>query len=298
MLISAFPMPAGRAWAVAGLLGGVTTLALEPVRSNFDYGQINVILMVMVVSDLTWVRTVGGRGTGRAGGRHQAHAPHLSRLLRRGQGVAPAARERGTFIVVTAVSWAVLPRTPTSTGSTRSTTPSAPVRWASRATNRGTACSTVPPFDGGHLGTAMWAAVAGHAGRRHRPHPTGWSQGFVPPRRSCVLALTEVLVSPVSWTHHWSWLALAPIVAVSVARVHRSVAAALMVLVALGVFAPYLWVPSPPLADLASNSLVLGAAVVLAVWLVAEVPAGLRPERPRSPVGLETSGEPRPGPVA
>lgn len=56
LLRSTFAMPSGRAWAVAGLMGGAASLGLEPVRSNFDYGQINLMLMVMIVADLTWVR--------------------------------------------------------------------------------------------------------------------------------------------------------------------------------------------------------------------------------------------------
>ena len=54
MLRASASLASSRAWAVAGLLGGVASLALEPVRSNFEYGQINLILMVMIVADLTW----------------------------------------------------------------------------------------------------------------------------------------------------------------------------------------------------------------------------------------------------
>lgn len=295
MLISAFPMPAGRAWAVAGLLGGVTTLALEPVRSNFDYGQINVILMVMVVSDLTWVRS---RGRGVLVG--LAAAIKLTPLIYLvyfavARAWRPLLVSVATFIVVTAVSWAVLP-----SGSDQywlrefyDAKRTGPLGIPSNQSWNGMLHRA--PFDGGHLGTAMWAVLS----------LVTLAGGIVLTRRLVagvrtaeavmVLALTEVLVSPVSWTHHWSWLALAPIVAASVARVHRSVAAALMVLVGLAVFAPYLWIRHTLFADLASNSLVLGAAVVLVVWLVAEV---RRPAARSGPVGLETSGEPRPGPVA
>jgi len=40
-------------FAIAALLGGAATLALEPVRSNMDYGQINLLLMFLVVIDLS-----------------------------------------------------------------------------------------------------------------------------------------------------------------------------------------------------------------------------------------------------
>jgi hypothetical protein len=85
-----------------------------------------------------------------------------------------------------------------------------------------------------------------------------------------VLALTELLISPISWSHHWSWLVVAPIVIVQLWTVHRAVATALVVLVALGVTAPYLWLQVVPLSYLGSNALVLGGAVVLVMWAVAE----------------------------
>src|ERR1700722_7772368 len=42
-----------RSLAIAAAIGAVATLALEPVRSNMNYGQINLILMLLVVCDLT-----------------------------------------------------------------------------------------------------------------------------------------------------------------------------------------------------------------------------------------------------
>src|SRR5580698_5528983 len=46
-----------RSLAIAAAVGAVATLALEPVRSNMNYGQINLVLILMVVFDLTWVRS-------------------------------------------------------------------------------------------------------------------------------------------------------------------------------------------------------------------------------------------------
>jgi len=295
MLISAFAMPARRAWAVAGLLGGVATLALEPVRSNFDYGQINVILMVMVVSDLTWVR---GRWRGVLVG--LAAAVKLTPLIYLVYFLAarewrPLLRGVATFVFVTAVSWAVLP-----SGSDQywfhqfyDAKRTGPLGVPSNQSWNGMFHRA--PFDGGHLGTALWVVLslvtlAGGVVLTRR-----LVLAVRPAEAVMVLALTEVLVSPVSWTHHWSWLALAPIAAASVSRVHRSVAVALMVVVGLAVFAPYLWIRHTILADVASNSLVLGASVVLVLWLVAEV---CRPSPPSDPVGLETSRQPGLGPVA
>jgi alpha-1,2-mannosyltransferase len=270
MMSSAFAMPARRVWALSALLGGVATLALEPVRSNFDYGQINVVLMVAVVADLTTVR---GRWRGVLVG--LAAAVKLTPLLYL---VAFAVdrewrsllRGVATFAGVTAVSWAVLPG-----GSDRywfheffDAKRTGPLQIVSNQSWNGMVHRA--PFDGSHPGTAVWIllslATLACGIVLTRWLVTGGRAG----EGVMVLALTEVLVSPVSWTHHWSWLALAPIVAASVARVHRSVAVALVVLVALAVIAPYLWVTGGILGDVASDTLVLAAAGVLTLWLVVE----------------------------
>jgi alpha-1,2-mannosyltransferase len=271
LVISAsFTMPTRRAVAVAGVLCGVATLALEPVRSNMDYGQINLILMVMIVADMTRVR-----------------APWRGVLI----GVASAikltplvflfsflvvkdwrslARGAGTFLGVTAISWAVLP-----SDSAR--------YWLHEVSDAGRTGQLAvvsnqswnglvhrPPFHGGHPGTAVWVVLA-VATLACGVLLTRWlMEGGRIAEAVMVLALTELLISPVSWTHHWSWLILAPIAAVTLWAVHRVVAIMLLVLVGLAVLAPYLWIQHGPLSYLTGNSLVVGGAAVLAVWLGAE----------------------------
>ncbi len=289
MLGSTFTLPARRAWAVAALLGAVATVALEPVRSNFDYGQINVILMVMVVADLTRVR---GPWRGVLVG--LAAAVKLTPVIYLvyfavARDWRSLVRAVATILVVTGLSWAVLPA-----DSARywfhqfyDAKRTGPLGIVSNQSWNGVVHRA--PFDGGHLGTAVWIALS-VATLACGAVLTRWLVvGTRTAEAVMVLALTEVLVSPVSWTHHWSWLALTPIVAASVARVHRSVAVALMVLVGLAVFTPYLWIRHGPLADVTSNSLVLGAAAVLIVWLTAEArsrrSSGLGPLAPRSVSG-------------
>jgi alpha-1,2-mannosyltransferase len=146
------------------------------------------------------------------------------------------------------------------------------------------------PFDGGHVGTALWLTlslatlIAGVALTRWLVAGGRTAEAVI------ALALTEVLVSPVSWSHHWSWLALAPVAVVSVWRVHRAVAWALVVLVALGVANPYLWVRRVPISYVAANSLLLAGAAVLAIWVVSEA-------RHRSVSGPVRVGEESPVPA-
>jgi alpha-1,2-mannosyltransferase len=263
-------VPTRRAWAVAGLLCGVASLALEPARSNFDYGQINLILMVMIVADLTWVRAPWrGVLVGLASAIKLTPLVFLFYFLvaREWRSLV---RGIGVFVGATAVSWAILP-----SDSTR--------YWFHQVADAGRtgALGVVSnqswngmvhraPFHGGHLATAVWLVLSA-ATLACGVVLTRW---LVREARTAeavmVLALTELLASPVSWTHHWSWLVLVPIVATRLWSVHRAVAIALLVLLGLAVLAPYLWIDVVPLSYLASNALVVGGAVVLVMWVVAE----------------------------
>ena len=275
-----------RAWAVAALLCATASLALEPVRSNFDYGQINLILMVMIVADVTRVRAPWrGVLVGLAAAIKLTPLVFLF-YFAAARDWRSLARGVGTVVVVTGASWLVLP-----SDSAR--------YWFHEVTNarRTGALGVVSnqgwnglvhrsPFDGGHFGTVVWlvlslATLAGGVVL------TRWLvEGARTVEALTVLALTELLVSPVSWTHHWSWLVVVPIVAVGLWSVHRQVAVALLVLLGLAVAAPYLWLQHGPLAFVATNSLVLAAAAVLVLWLVAEgrrrasLPAAAAPSDP------------------
>ena len=186
---------------------------------------------------------------GRPGRSDQAHPVGVSGLLRRGQRVALAAPRRRRVRrghrgqlggPPRGLRPLLVPR-----GHRRRTDRQ---RWATSATSRGTGWSTEHPSTG-----ATSAPPCGWCCR----WPPWWpastlTRWLVAGDRTAeaviALALTEVLVSPVSWSHHWSWLALAPVAVVSVWRVHRAVAWALVVLVGVGVANPYLWVRRVPIS--------------------------------------------------
>jgi alpha-1,2-mannosyltransferase len=286
VLTASFTLPARRALAVAALLCGLATLALEPVRSNMDYAQINLVLMVMIVADLTRVRAPW-RGVLIG----LASAIKLTPLVFFFAFVVSkdwrsVARGVGVFVGVTAISWAVLPH-------------DSALYWFHQVTDAGRTGQLGdvsnqswngllhrPPFNGGHLGTALWLGLAlatlvgGVLLTRWLLEAARTAEAVV------VLALTELLVSPVSWTHHWSWLTLAPIAAATLWAVHRVVAVMVLVLVGLAVVAPYWWIQHGPLSYLAGNALVLAGAAVLVVWLAAEA----RSRRTAAAPGLSGQG--------
>jgi alpha-1,2-mannosyltransferase len=270
VLTTATSITGRRAWAVAAALGGFATLALEPVRSNFDYGQINVLLMVMVVADLTRVRPPWrGVLVGLAAAVKLTPLMYLVYFV-----VAKEwrslARGVATFALATGGAWLILPHDSALYWFHEATDAARTGQLGIVSNQSWNGMVHRSPFDGGHLGTAVWlvlslatiacgVALARRMVVRSRP-----AEAIV------VLALTELLVSPVSWTHHWSWLVIVPIVVVTVWPVHRSVAIALLVLFGLGVTAPYLWLDRQPVSFLVGNALVLAAAVVMVLWMAAE----------------------------
>jgi alpha-1,2-mannosyltransferase len=280
LLFESFTLPARRVWALSGLLAGVASLALEPVRSNFNYGQINLILMVMIVADITRVH---GRWRGVLVGLAAAiKLTPLVYLLYFAVARQWRSLLRGilAFVGVVALSWAILP-----SDSTRywlheafDASRTGPLGVVSNQSWNGLVHRA--PFHGGHLGTAVWLVLSlatlacGVVLCRWLVEGSRTTEAVV------VLALTELLVSPVSWSHHWSWLAVAPIAVVSLWSVHRAVAIALLALVGLAVAAPYLWLRSAPLSYVGSNALVLGGAVVLVLWVVAEHAGRRAADRP------------------
>jgi alpha-1,2-mannosyltransferase len=270
---SGLRMDKPRALAVAALLGAAATLALEPVRSNMDYAQINVLLMLLVVVDLTNQQTTRtwwrGCLVGVAGAIKLTPLLYLAAFVVR-RDWRSLARGVGTFVVATAVSWLILPSDSNlywfhqATDAQRT----GPIAIVSNQSWNG--LLRRPPFHWGNLTAVLWvilviATVACGvflAARLTAAHRTA--------ETVMALGLTELLVSPVSWTHHWSWVAIAPIAAVSLWRVHRAVAWLLLVLVALAVVAPYLWLQHGPASYVAGNALVLMGAAVLVVWTASE----------------------------
>jgi len=197
---------------------GLSALALvtEPVQQTLALGQINLVLMLLVVADLL----TGGAADGPGGRTRWWHGigiglaagmkltplifiPYLL-LIRRYRQAATAA---AVFVVTAAVGYAVLPRdSATYWGHGLFLNANRIVFLGTRGNQslRGVLTRVAGSVT---AGTAPWIAVAvlvliiglaaaallyraGHA---------------VPAMLAC--ALTELLVSPLSWDHHWVWVA-------------------------------------------------------------------------------------------
>jgi hypothetical protein len=86
------------------------------------------------------------------------------------------------------------------------------------------------------------------------------------------VALAGLLISPISWTHHWLWLILVPPM-LAIRRnpgAPRSIRILLWSLVALVIAAPYWWFSHGIPAYVADAILPLWTSVILATWAVIE----------------------------
>lgn len=209
LTFGALGYPSRRVRAGATLLVAAAALVTEPIQQNLALGQINLLLMLLVVVDLTrpQPRWWNGIGIGLAAGIKLVPLIFIPYLLLTGR-FRQAAVAVSTFAATAGIGYAVLPGA------------SARYWWdglflnANRITFMGTRgnqslrgmmtrfIGSVNGAGGAWLAVAIAVAVVGliAAAALHRAgHP-------VPGMLAC--ALTGVLVSPLSWDHHWVWVAL------------------------------------------------------------------------------------------
>jgi alpha-1,2-mannosyltransferase len=205
---------AGRPRVRLGATLGVAALALltEPVQETLALGQVNLLLMLLVVADLLTASTLSnetrwwhGIGIGLAAGVKLTpliFIPYLL-LIRRYRQAATAA---ATFVATVALGYAVLPRDSGTywvhglflnanrivfLGTRGNQSLRGVLTRLAGSVASGTAPWVVAAFLVVIVGLAV-AAVLHRAG-----HPVA---GML----TC--ALTGLLVSPLSWDHHWVWV--------------------------------------------------------------------------------------------
>ncbi|HTM86407.1 MAG TPA: glycosyltransferase 87 family protein [Mycobacterium sp.] len=283
--------PGGPAWWRSGVLAGAIVaaaiwLGAEPILSNYGYGQINVVLMTLVIADCLPRRTPWPRGVlvGVAMAVKLTPAVFLLYFLLR-RDTRAALWAVATFATAVAAAFLLAP-----TDSRE--------YWTRTLfhTNRigDTAVNTNQNFAGvlARLGItggpfAMWWAAAGLATLAL----TVWAvrrllRDDQPTLALMCVALFGLLVSPVSWSHHWVW-ALPTIVTLAV-RGYRRSSPALAGLAVVGLVLLY-WAPLRLLGDSGVGEQLLGAAYVwwaLAVLVVAGLTAAVRAGAPQRPTAV------------
>lgn len=196
----------GRSWWALPA-GTAIALALEPVWKTLFLGQINLILMAFVVLDVLVLSTRGSRWAGVLIGVAAAikltpliFVPHLFFTGRWKDGL----RALGTFVALEAVMFAVIPVDAARFWRDSATDPSrvGSVHWifnqslnglVNRATHLAPWSLAVAVGVAAVLAVpAVWLVV--------RLHRRGEDAAAL-----LVTAFYGLLLSPVSWSHHWVW---------------------------------------------------------------------------------------------
>jgi alpha-1,2-mannosyltransferase len=284
-------------WAAAWLLPAA--LLLEPVRSSLAYGQINIVLMALVTLDAltTAPRWPRGALTGLAAALKLTPAAFLLFFLLR-RDYRAAARAGVSFAAVTAAGfflagpdsaryWTAIVFQTSRPGSPATATNQCLQAVLARA---GLDPHTLP-------GAAAWlllsalVLVAAWRGMRY-----ALASGQVCLALS-LNAFAALLISPVSWSHHWVWAAPALLTLADLARRHRHRLAGAAAAAGLILFtaAPQWWLakfagPEPnwtPWQQAIGSSYVFFAALIL---LLAACGQLTRPPRPPVPPTVLRSG--------
>jgi alpha-1,2-mannosyltransferase len=247
----------GRRRVTVALLVTAVSLWTEPVQRALHLGQVELLLMVLVVWDLCQPahRWWKGAGIGVAAGIKLVPLIFLPYLLltRRFRQAAVAA---AAFAALAAAGFAVLP--------------GASVQWwfgpdFLRATRTGflgflanqSMLGMITRLAGGDAaGTWWWLAAAAAVAVAGLLAAARLDRAGLPVAGWLLCALTGLLVSPVSWDHHWVWVVPALAVLASAAlRAPRAArwrkracwAAAALLAGAFGAWPAALWSPRAPL---------------------------------------------------
>lgn len=238
-----------RAWLAAAIVAPAV-VHLEPIRANFEFGQINVVLMTLVIADLVPRRTPWPRGLLLGIGVALKLTPAvfvLYLLLRRDVRaiVVTAASTIGATLVGFALAWRDSFQYWTHTVHDTDR-----IGTATLNTNQNIAGTLARLGIGDDLRFGLWVAacfavLAVTAWAAHRVLRGDRAAGLPPCDEAPVLALICVamfglVVSPVSWSHHWVWVLPTLLVIVVLAYRYRDAALGVVGAVGLGLM---VWTP-------------------------------------------------------
>ena len=254
-------------WLVALVTGGA--LALEPVWQNLTFGQTNLFLMLALFVDLVRPeRRWSGVLVGIAAGVKLTPLVFVVLLVLVGRRSA-AARAALAFVGTVAVGFLVMPGSATNYWTGDNLVDASRVGPPELAHNQSVYGALTRLLDG-EPPTLLWLAIAGPLSLAVLVVGAVWWRRGDRVLGTCLGALAMLVVSPVSWSHHWVWA-----VPVALALWERSRAAGIAwtaVFVARTIVWPpwgqgreYGW---SPLDHLVGNGYLL-AALGVCIWAAA-----------------------------
>jgi len=211
-------------WLVFGALGyrgrirlgatlGISALALaiEPVQQTLSLGQVNLLLMLLIVVDLLAVRDTRPRwwqgiAIGIAAGVKLTpliFIPYLLLTRRYRQ----AATATGTFGATAVIGWAVLPRDSGTYWAGGLVIRANRIVFLGTRGNQSVRGIATRLAGSVHAGTLPWIAAAVVIVIVGLAAAMILYQAGQPVAAMLACALTGLLVSPLSWDHHWVWVA-------------------------------------------------------------------------------------------
>jgi alpha-1,2-mannosyltransferase len=263
--------------ASALALSGAACLFLQPLRSSLEFGQVNFLLMLAVIVDLLFIRSPRrGILTGIAA------AMKLTPLIYIGYFALSRARSSfvralSTFVAAAGIAWFVLPADSTLFWFHQAFSPGRKGKSMGRI-NQSWFGFTKQLFPASHaLSFTLWlvlslttliVAVLLAKSYLNKPRPV---------EALLSLALAEVLISPISWAHHWSWIILIPILLVTLRQPDRWVVAAMSLVLLVAYFEPYKWrhlhgvTAHGPLPLALHFALLLSGAILLVTMALTEL---------------------------
>jgi alpha-1,2-mannosyltransferase len=262
-LVGRYPWPRWYAFGIALPL----VFAIEPTRETITFGQLNMLLVVLILADLLfWKGTRwAGVGIGLAAAIKLVPGIFIVFLLvtRRWRAAAVAA---ATAAGATLLAAAVAPRDSWQfwTGSVRSTERVGRTDYTGNQSLLGVLNRLVAPADPNRAAWLVLALVIGALGLWRAARATD------PIAALTLTGLVGALVSPITWPHHLYWFIPAAIVCVAA---HRWWLAVLTGAVATyGVVSFEHWGVAPAPTDTVPEFLGRNAYVLLSLILLAALP--------------------------
>lgn len=293
--VSGAPAWLRRAWLATAIVAPAVVY-LEPIRSNFDFGQINVVLMTLVIADCVPRKTPWPRGMllGLAIALKLTPAVFLLYfLLRRDTRalIVSAASAVAATLVGFAFAWrdSIEYWTETVRNTDR-------IGTATLNTNQNIAGALARLGLGEGVRFVLWtlACFAVLA-------LTVWAARRVlkaePVLALICVAMFGLVVSPVSWSHHWVWALPTVLVAGVVAYRRRHVALAVIAVAGLALM---VWTPIPLMPEHQETAaplwrqLVGGSYVWWAIAVIVAAGTVSARQKPSDPVRADQTHPPVP----
>jgi alpha-1,2-mannosyltransferase len=275
-----------RLWCASLSWSCVSAVILEPSRSEINYGQIEFLLMALVLVDLLLVPApYRGLLTGLCAAIKLTPLIYVLFFIAEPD-IRSALRAVLSFSSCGLATWLLWPRL-------------SQEYWLHDITN--------PARIGGitYNGNQSWYAILHRLPFSNIPHILSWwlalslvmlitsvlvarrfirlgERGFA----ILAIALAGLLSSPISWTHHWIWILIIPPLLLH--RPHAAMTWSTQVLlwgfVAIAVLAPYWWFSDGGPSDLGNMILPLWATAALVAWSASEVKRYIHPRHERERV--------------